>query len=102
MTAKTKVAGYVRVSSVAGREGPSFQSPDAQADAVRAHCKAHGLRLVEVARELDVSGGRAMKRPELDRLLALIEAGQLDGIVVWRIDRLRALARRRTEDARRD
>jgi len=80
------VAGYVRVSRVAGREGDSFQSPDAQEDAIRAHCRAHRLSLVEVVRELDESGGK-MERPKLQRLIGEVEAGKLAGIVVWRIDR---------------
>src|SRR5947207_402390 len=81
-----RVAGYVRVSRVAGRSGDSFQSPDAQEDAIRAHCKARRLRLVEVVRELDASGG-TMKRAKLQALFRRIEAGELDGIVVARLDR---------------
>jgi DNA invertase Pin-like site-specific DNA recombinase len=81
-----KVAGYVRVSRVAGRAGASFQSPDAQEEAIRAYCRARGLRVAEVARELDVSG-KTMKRPKLQRLVAEIRAGRLAGIVVWRLDR---------------
>lgn len=80
------VAGYVRVSRVAGREGASFQSPAAQEDAIRAHARARRLRLTEVVHELDVSGG-TMKRPKLRRIVDAIERGELGGIVVWRIDR---------------
>jgi DNA invertase Pin-like site-specific DNA recombinase len=80
------VTGYVRVSRVAGRSGDSFQSPDAQEDAIRAHCKARRLRVVDVVHELDASGG-TMRRPKLQALIRRIEAGELDGIVVARLDR---------------
>jgi DNA invertase Pin-like site-specific DNA recombinase len=81
-----RVAGYVRVSRVAGRSGDSFQSPDAQEEAIRAHAKARRLEVVEVVRELDASGG-TMARPKLRHLLDEVEAGRLDGIVVARLDR---------------
>ena len=81
-----RVAGYVRVSRVAGRAGDSFQSPDAQEDAIRAHCKARRLEVVEVVRELDASAG-TMQRAQLQRLIREIEAGTLDGVVVAKLDR---------------
>ncbi len=81
-----RVAGYVRVSRVAGREGDSFHSPKAQAEAVRAHAKVRGLRLVEVVEELDASGG-TMGRPKLQHLIGEIRAGRIEGIVVARLDR---------------
>jgi site-specific DNA recombinase len=81
-----RVAGYVRVSRVAGRAGDSFQSPDAQEDAIRAYCLARQHDLLEVVHELDQSGG-TMKRPKLQRLVQEIAAGGLDGIVVARLDR---------------
>jgi site-specific DNA recombinase len=81
-----RVAGYVRVSSVGGRVGDSFQSPGEQEKAIRAHCKARRLELVEVARELDASGG-TMARAQLQRLLGDVEGGRIEGIVVARLDR---------------
>ncbi|MBA3434536.1 MAG: recombinase family protein [Actinobacteria bacterium] len=81
-----RVAGYVRVSSVGGREGDSFQAPPAQEDAIRAHCRARRLEVVDVVHELDASGG-TMARPKLQALISEIEAGKLNGIVVARLDR---------------
>ncbi len=81
-----RVAGYSRISRVGPRGGDSFRSPVDQAKAIRAHAKARGLRLVEIADERDVSGG-TMARPELRRLIDKIRAGQLEGIVVARLDR---------------
>ncbi|HKE76638.1 MAG TPA: recombinase family protein [Acidimicrobiales bacterium] len=48
-----------------------------------------GMRLVEVAEEVDVSGGRALaKRPGLRRAVEMVETGQADVIVVAYFDRL--------------
>src|SRR5260221_5985588 len=36
----------------------------------------------------DKATGTKMERPAMDRLLAAVEAGKIDRIVVWRLDRL--------------
>jgi DNA invertase Pin-like site-specific DNA recombinase len=74
------------VSRVAGREGDSFQSPGAQRDAIGHFAKARGWRLVDVAEEFDVSGGR-MDRPKLRRLIDRVHQGEVEGIVVAKLDR---------------
>ena len=79
--------GYVRVSKVQGRAGDSFQSPRQQEDTVRTWAKAHGHELVDLVHELDVSGSRAVKDRELDRLVRRIEAGEAEGLIVARLDR---------------
>ena len=81
-----RVAGYVRVSRVGARSGDSFQSPKAQEEAIRAHALARRLRVVDVVHELDQSGG-SMQRPQLQRLIQKVENGEIDGIVVARLDR---------------
>lgn len=83
----SKFVGYARVSRVAGRAGDSFQSPRQQAEQIRAWADAHGHVLVEVVTELDVSGGKAVKERELERLVRLVESGDADGIIVTRLDR---------------
>lgn len=85
--------GYVRVSKVAGREGPSFISPAVQRDAVTRLATAHGLTLGEIVEELDVSGGRAAKDRELERLVRKVEEGKSGGLLVWKVSRIsRSLA----------
>ena len=79
--------GYVRVSRVAGRTGDSFQSPRQQTDQIQGWADAHGHLLSEVVTELDVSGGRALKDRELERLVRLVESGDAEGIIVARLDR---------------
>jgi DNA invertase Pin-like site-specific DNA recombinase len=77
------------VSHVGGRAGESFVSPDHQARRIRAACRREGLRLVDVMREMDVSGGAPLsRRPGLSRAVDLVEAGKVDTIVVAYMDRL--------------
>jgi DNA invertase Pin-like site-specific DNA recombinase len=76
----------VRVSRVGGREGESFQSPTQQRDAIKHFAKARGWRLVETVDELDESGAR-MDRPKLRRLIERITQGEIEGVIVARLDR---------------
>jgi site-specific DNA recombinase len=87
------LAAYVRVSRVAGREGDSFHSPEEQRAAIERYAAAHDFELVHFEPELDVSGSKA-RRPVLDSILEGIKAGQLGGLVVFRLDRLSRLAPR--------
>ena len=77
------------MSHVGGRSGESFVSPDDQAKRIKAACRRDGLRLVEVVREMDVSGGTPLeRRPGLRRAVELVEAQKVDTIVVAYMDRL--------------
>jgi hypothetical protein len=50
--------GYVRVSQVRGREGPTFISPSVQRERIAAWLTAHGHHLGELFEELDQSAKR--------------------------------------------
>jgi site-specific DNA recombinase len=77
------------VSHVGGRSGESFVSPDDQAKRIKAACRRDGLHLVDVVREMDVSGGTPLeRRPGLSRAVELVEAKKVDTIVVAYMDRL--------------
>ena len=65
--------------------------------AIRAFAEAEGLELVEVVVEVDVSGAKA-KRSGLAPLVDRVEAGELAGIVVAKLDRLSRLAPRERLD----
>jgi DNA invertase Pin-like site-specific DNA recombinase len=81
-----RFGGYVRVSKVGKRAGDSFISPVSQREKIAQWCQAYGHELIDVREDLDVSG--ALKnRPNLEALVGRIEAGQLDGLVVARLDR---------------
>src|SRR5687768_684903 len=92
-----RVLGYTRVSTrgQAERYGPASQERD-----IRAWCEAHGHELVAIRRE-QASGKRGAAgaddyglengpgtRAVLSKILATVEAGKADGIVVGRSDRL--------------
>lgn len=90
-----RCAVYCRVSSDE-RLDQSFNSIDAQKEAGHAFIKSQTHEgWIAVADDYDDGGfsGGNMERPALKRLLADIEAGRIDIVVVYKIDRLsRSLA----------
>ena len=87
-----RLDAYVRVSATRGREGERFTSPTDQEQAIRKWADLYGHEITDDGpdngawHELDVSGG-TMDRPMLNEILARIDAGESDGIVVYRLDR---------------
>lgn len=90
-----RCAIYTRKSSEEGLE-QGFNSLDAQREAGEAYVKSQageGWKLVTTRYDDGGYSGGTMKRPALQRLLADIEAGRIDVVVVYKIDRLtRSLA----------
>jgi DNA invertase Pin-like site-specific DNA recombinase len=87
---KLRCAVYTRKSSEEGLD-MEFSSLDAQREACEAYIasqKSEGW--VELADRYDDGGfsGGTLERPALKRLLADIEAGRVDVVVVYKIDRL--------------
>lgn len=78
---------YIRVSSVKGRGGDSFLSPEIQRDAIERLAQRHGVEVGETVVELDVSGARRIADRELGRLVEKVEAGESEGIIVWKLTR---------------
>lgn len=81
-----QVDGYIRVSKVRGRKGPSFISPDQQREQIAMFCKLHEYDLATVHVELDQSGAK-QDRPLLTLALDRIKAGRTGGLVVSKVDR---------------
>jgi DNA invertase Pin-like site-specific DNA recombinase len=80
-----KVVGYVRVSSEdQAKDGVSL---DAQREKVRLYAGLHGLDLAEVVTDAGASA-KSLDRPGLARVLALLDAGDVAGVVVYKLDRL--------------
>jgi site-specific DNA recombinase len=77
---------YIRVSQTRGREGDSFLSPDQQRERIEGWAGAHGHEIRWNEPELDQSGGK-MSRPIFDQVMARIDAGQTQGVVVAKADR---------------
>src|SRR5436190_15110858 len=77
--------GYVRVST--DRQAEQGVSLEAQESKIRAMATIHSAELLEVI----VDGGESAKslnRPGLQRLMALIQAGQAQAVIVAKLDRL--------------
>ncbi len=81
-----RVAIYARISS--DRE-KNKNGVDMQVKECLAKAKADGLEVTRTFIENDVSAtDRRAKRPEWQKLLALIETDEIDGILCWHPDRL--------------
>jgi DNA invertase Pin-like site-specific DNA recombinase len=80
-----KVAGYVRVSGDdQAREGVSL---GVKVEKIRLYAELHALELVEVLSDPGVSA-KTLERPGLSRALAMLDAGRVGGLVVFKLDRL--------------
>ena len=94
-TPRLRCAVYTRKSSDEGLD-QAFNSLDAQFDACSAYIasqRAEGWRQVSTRYDDGGVSGATLERPGLTRLLADIDAGRIDMIVVYKIDRLtRSLA----------
>jgi DNA invertase Pin-like site-specific DNA recombinase len=87
---KLRCAVYTRKSTEEGLE-KEFNSLDAQREACEAYVrsqKAEGWVLVADRYDDGGHSGGTLDRPALKRLLADIEAGRVDIVVVYKIDRL--------------
>jgi DNA invertase Pin-like site-specific DNA recombinase len=71
-----KLDGYIRVSSINGRSGASFISPDVQRETIERVAAAKGHEVDEIVTELDVSGSKRVDDRELERLIERVERGE--------------------------
>ena len=92
---RVRCAIYTRKSSEEGLE-QAFNSLDAQREACQAYIESQrheGWRAIPTRYDDGGCSGGTMDRPAWTRLLADVEAGRLDTIVVYKVDRLtRSLA----------
>jgi DNA invertase Pin-like site-specific DNA recombinase len=87
---KLRAAIYTRKSSEEGLD-QSFNSLDAQREACEAYIvsqKSEGWSLVRTQYDDGGWSGGTMERPALRQLLAEIEAGKVDIVIVYKVDRL--------------
>ena len=80
-----KAIGYVRVST--DRQAEQGVSLEAQEAKIRAMATVQGAELIEVI----VDGGESAKnlnRPGLRRLIAMVDEGKVDAVIVAKLDRL--------------
>jgi DNA invertase Pin-like site-specific DNA recombinase len=80
-----KALGYVRVST--DQQAERGVSLEAQAEKIRAMAVVHNAVLVEII----VDGGESAKslnRPGMARLLAMVDAGEVQTVIIAKLDRL--------------
>ena len=80
-----KTIGYVRVST--DKQADHGVSLEAQEAKIRAMATVHGAELGDVI----VDGGESAKslnRPGIAKLLAMVDAGQVQTVIVAKLDRL--------------
>lgn len=85
MTTGHRAAIYVRISLDPSGQGLGVAR---QEKACRELAEARGWRVMEVYRDNDVSASGKKPRPQYQRMLADLEAGTVDAVVVWDLDRL--------------
>jgi DNA invertase Pin-like site-specific DNA recombinase len=81
-----RLDGYIRVSRVGKREGPSFISPDLQRQRIEGLAAAGGHEVVRWHTDLDESGTKA-ERPGFVEALTRVDRGETEGIAVAKLDR---------------
>ena len=81
----TTVVGYARVSTE--EQATTGVSLDAQVAKLRAYAATYDLDLVAVEVDDGVSA-KSLQRPALGRALARLDAGEADGLLVAKLDRL--------------
>ena len=86
MAKPKRLDAYIRVSRVGGREGDSFQSPAQQRSAIEQWAKLRGVEIASWWTDLDQTGGK-LSRPEFDKALARVRAGETGGVVVSKLNR---------------
>jgi DNA invertase Pin-like site-specific DNA recombinase len=80
-----KAIGYVRVSTEdQAREGISL---DNQENKIRAYADLNGFELVDVIKDEGLSG-KTMDRPGMNRINAMIDAVEIEAVIVYKLDRL--------------
>ncbi len=78
------IIGYLRVST--DEQGDNGVGLEAQRRAIEAEAERRGWTLVEVIE--DVASGKNLKRPGIQRALAMLAGGEADGMIVAKLDRL--------------
>lgn len=81
----TKAISYIRVSTA--DQADSGLSIEAQIAKIGAYAGLYGLEVVETVVDAGVSA-KTLRRPGIDRLLAMLRAGAADAVLVAKLDRL--------------
>jgi len=80
-----KVIGYARVST--DKQADRGVSLDAQTEKIRAMVVVHNAELLDIIVEAGESA-KSLNRPGMQRLLALVDSGDAQAVIVAKLDRL--------------
>lgn len=83
---RPRAYGYIRVSDV-GDRGEQLISPELQETAIRDYCARRDYDLVGTVVDLNRTG-TLWKRRAIEDSVRMVEAGDLDVVVVWKISRV--------------
>lgn len=81
----TRVVGYVRVSTEQQADGGI--SLEAQRKRLEGYASLYELELVEIVVDAGVSA-KSLDRPGLRKVMAMLDEGEVDGVLVAKLDRL--------------
>ena len=80
-----KAIGYARVST--DKQADRGVSLEAQTEKIRAMTVVHSAELADIIVEAGESA-KSLNRPGMQRLLALVDAGEVNAVIVAKLDRL--------------
>ena len=80
-----RAVAYIRVST--DKQATDGVGLDVQAAKVRMYAELYGIELVEVIVDEGASA-KSLDRDGLSRALALLDSGEADGLIVYKLDRL--------------
>lgn len=80
-----KAMGYIRVSTE--EQALSGLSLSGQEEKIRAYCLLNDIELITVISDAGLSG-KSVDREGLQRVLSLCKSGEIDAVVVYKLDRL--------------
>ena len=83
-TSMPLTVGYVRVST--DKQADSGLSLEAQEARIRGQAIASGWGLSEVI--VDAVSAKSLRRPGVERLLRMIDAGEIDRVIIAKLDRI--------------
>jgi site-specific DNA recombinase len=81
-----RAVGYIRVSKEEqAREGISLEM---QAAKIKAYCELNDLTVIEIIQDAGISAKSIKGRPGLLNVLEMIRKRKVDGVIVYKLDRL--------------
>ncbi|MBZ2406159.1 recombinase family protein [Liquorilactobacillus hordei] len=83
-----RAVGYVRVSTA--EQADEGFSIAAQGELIRQECSRYGseLQFVRLYADEGISGKSIKRRPQMQQLLADVQAGEIDAVICWNISRI--------------